>query len=250
MWHRPRLMTAVSDLLFLAAAGALLAAAVIWAAPRLQLFPLTEVVVTHELHEVRQAEIEQAVGERLQGNFFTANIEALRVAIERLPWVRRAEVWRKWPGRLLVHIEEQQATAHWGDARSELVNRFGEVFTATLNREQKLPKLRGPTGSAPEMLRRHGEFARRLEPISVYPAQLSLSARLAWQLRLENGMLVELGREQTKAPIELRLQRFVDHYPALSETRHGRPIAVDMRYPNGYALRFAAGAGQDAKGKK
>ena len=63
-------------------------------------------------------------------------------------------------------------------------------------------------------------------------------------------MLIELGREQAKAPIRMRLQRFVDYYPTLSEGRRGRPIAVDMRYPNGFALRFPAAGGQEVKGKK
>jgi cell division septal protein FtsQ len=49
----------------------------------------------------------------------------------------------------------------------------------------------------------------------------------------------------------MRLQRFVEYYPTLL----GRPpwaavVAVDMRYPNGFALRFAASAGQEVKGKK
>jgi cell division protein FtsQ len=76
---------------------------------------------------------------------------------------------------------------------------------------------------------------------------VALSPRLAWLLKLEDGMLVELGREQAKAPIRMRLQRFVDYYPTLSETRHGRPMAVDMRYPNGFALRFPASAVKKSK---
>jgi cell division protein FtsQ len=250
MWHKPHLLTAVSDLLFLAGSAALLVAAVVWGAPRLSLFPLHEVQVTHELRDVRRNELEQSLAERLHGNFFTADLEALRQAIEDLPWVRRAEIWRKWPSRLEVRIEEQQAAAHWGDGQVELVNTFGEVFTASLTREQTLPRISGPAGSANEVLRRYEEFARIMQPVGLRPAQVALSPRLAWLLRLEDGMWIELGREQAKAPIRVRLQRFVDYYPTLSDTRHGRPLAVDMRYPNGFALRFAASAIQEVKGKK
>jgi len=56
MWHKPRVMTAVSDLLFLAGAAALLVAAVVWGTPRLRLFPLHEIQVTHTLQEVRQSD--------------------------------------------------------------------------------------------------------------------------------------------------------------------------------------------------
>jgi hypothetical protein len=35
--------------------------------------------------------------------------------------------------------------------------------------------------------------------------QVTLSPRLAWQLKLENGMLVDIGREQPKSPVGVRL---------------------------------------------
>ncbi len=250
MWHKPQLMTAVADLLLLAAGAALLVAAVIWGAPRMRLIPLNEVRVTHELQSVQRSDVEQSLEDLLRGSFLTVNLEALRLALEQLPWVRHAEVWRKWPARIDVRIEEQQAVAHWGEGRGELVNIFGEVFAASLPEGQRLPRLSGPSGSAGDVLRRHEEFARVLRPIGQQPVQVALSPRLAWALELEDGMLVELGREQAKAPIRMRLQRFVDYYPTLSDTRHGRPLAVDMRYPNGFALRFPASAGHEVKGKK
>ena len=250
MWHKPRVMTAVSDLLFLAGAAALLVAAVVWGTPRLRLFPLHEIQVTHALQEVRQSDVEQSLSDVLRGNFFTVDIEALRRAVEQLPWVRRAEVWRKWPSRIEVRIEEHRAAAHWGDGPEQLVNTYGELFSAVLSQDQQLPRLSGPVGSSSEVLRRYEEFAQILKPTGRLPAQMALSPRLAWLLKLEDGMLVELGREQAKAPIRMRLQRFVDYYPTLSNTRQGRPMAVDMRYPNGFALRFPASAVQEVKGKK
>ena len=250
MWHKPRVMRAVSDLLFLAGAAALLVAAVVWGTPRLRLFPLHEIQVTHALQEVRQSDVEQSLSDVLRGNFFTVDIEALRRAVEQLPWVRRAEVWRKWPSRIEVRIEEHRAAAHWGDGPEQLVNTYGELFSAALSQDQQLPRLSGPVGSSSEVLRRYEEFAQILKPTGRLPAQMALSPRLAWLLKLEDGMLVELGREQAKAPIRMRLQRFVDYYPTLSNTRQGRPMAVDMRYPNGFALRFPASAAQEVKGKK
>lgn len=250
MWQKPHLLTAVSDLLFLAGAAALLVAAVVWGTPRLRLFPLSEVQVTHELREVQRSELEESLSQRLRGNFFTVDIETMRQSLEGLPWVRRAEIWRKWPSRIEVRIEEHQAVAHWGDGQGQLVNTYGEVFPASLLREQSLPRLSGPSGSSREVLQRYEEFAQLMKPVGLLPAQLALSPRLAWLVKLEDGMWIELGREQAKAPIRMRLQRFVDYYPTLSDTRGVRPMAVDMRYPNGFALRFPASAVQEVKGKK
>jgi len=250
MWHKPGLLKAVADLLFLLGGAALLFAAIVWGAPRLTLFPLEEIAVAHELQEVQRSEVEQSLAEVMRGNFFTVNVDALRLALEELAWVRRAEVWRKWPGRVEVRIEEHQVAALWGNQPGQLVNTYGEVFAAELSRAQSLPRLSGPLGASAELLRRHDEFAEILQPIGRQPAEVLLSPRLAWLLKLEDGLLVELGREQAKAPIRVRLQRFVDYYATITNSGQARPVAVDMRYPNGFALRFAASAGQDVKGKK
>jgi len=75
--------------------------------------------------------------------------------------------------------------------------------------------------------------------------QVTLSPRLAWQLKLENGMLVDMGREQPKAPVGVRLQRFIEVYPETVAKRAIRPTVVDLRYPNGFAVRVAG----EGKGK-
>lgn len=249
MWHKPQLMNVVSDLLMVIAGAALLFAAAVWGM-RLPWFPLRELVVMHELQEVQRGELERAVSGLLLGNFFSVNLENLRQSLEKLPWVRHAEVRRQWPSRLEVRLEEHQPAARWGEGTSQLVNNFGEVFTASLTRDLLLPRLTGPTGSSAEVLRYYVDFSRTLQPTGRRPEQVVLSPRLAWFLKLEDGMLVELGREQTKAPISLRLQRFVEYYPTLSDSSRQRPEAVDMRYPNGFALRYAISASHEVRGKK
>ena len=121
-----------------------------------------------------------------------------------------------------------------------------------------LPLLTGPAGTSAELLGRYSDFVQVLKPTGRRPEQVVLSPRLAWLLKLEDGMQIELGREQAKAPISVRLQRFVEHYPVVTDTRRARPVAVDMRYPNGFALRFtpvgvsrdAPSASHEVRGKK
>ena len=96
MWNRPQLMSAISDLLFLAGAAALLVAGAVWAA-RLPLFPLQEVVITQELSELRRDELEYTLAGHLKGNFFSVNLDALRASLEQLPWVRRADARDSFP---------------------------------------------------------------------------------------------------------------------------------------------------------
>jgi cell division protein FtsQ len=250
MWNKPQLMNAVTDLLLGAAAAALLVAAVVWSA-RLPLFPLREVLVTHELREVRRSEVENSLSGLLRGNFFSIKVEDLRQSLEQLPWVRRAEVRRLWPSRIEVSIEEHLPVAFWGQATGQLVNSYGEVFTAALSAPPSapMPLLIGPSGLAPEILSHYQQAEDILKPVGRIPRALSVSPRLAVQLRLDDGMIVELGRQQPKAPVSERLLRFVEYYPSVLSAARQRPSVVDMRYPNGFALRIAAAPATVSKGK-
>ena len=246
MWNKPHLLNALADLLILAASAALLAAAAVWLV-RVPSLPVQQVVFAEPLAHTRRGEVEQVLPAALKGNFFSLNLEAVRGALEKLPWVRKVEVRRVWPARLEVKVEEHRPVARWGEARGELVNSYGEVFAAMTGETEQatLPLLFGPPGTAAEVLKRYGELISSFKVISEKPVQLILSPRLAWQLKLENGMLVDMGREQPKSPIGVRLQRFIEVYPETVAKRAGRPAVVDLRYPNGFAVRTAS----EGKGK-
>ena len=246
MWNKPHLLNAIADLLLLVASAALLAAVAVWLV-RMPSLPVRQVVFVDALPHTQRQEVEQVLPATLRGNFFSINLEYVRGALETLPWVRKVEVRRIWPARLEVKIEEHRPVARWGEGRGELVNSYGEVFTALLgdNEMAALPLLSGPTGTAPEVLARYGEFVGAFKAVSERPVQVVLSPRLAWQAKLENGMLVDMGREQPKSPLGVRLQRFIEVYPETVARQPVRPAVVDLRYPNGFAMRVAS----EGKGK-
>lgn len=249
MWNRPRLMMAVSDLLFAVGAASLVVAAVVWGV-RLPFFPLREVVFQRELQYVQVLDVEQALSERLHGNFFNVDLNGLRRAIEDLSWVRHAEIRRQWPGRLEVDVEEHQPAAVWGISGRQLVNSYGELFFADVSEAPpRLPVLTGPTGMAQEMLDYFRQAETLLASVKRWPEALEVSPRLALRLMLDDGMVIELGRQQEKAPIRQRLERFVEHYPSVLMAAGQPPSVVDMRYPNGFALRIGAVAATESKGR-
>lgn len=238
-WDRPQLLTLLADLLLLFG-GAALAYSMVLEATRLPFFPLRQVVVMNVPSQVTRAQIEFAAKNSLSGNFFTVNLDTVRAAIEKQAWVRRASVRRHWPDGIELTIEEHAAAARWqhGTDEARLVNDHGEVFAAPATAKQAtLPLLAGPEGSAPLVLSRYHEFSALLLPLHRTLRVVSLSPRQAWQLRLDDGLTLELGRDQPKHPIEERVSRFVGTYGE-AKTRLQTPIvAIDMRYPNGFALR-------------
>ncbi len=238
-WDKPALLNLTADLLYLSA-GAMLIYAASATAQRLPFFPLREVVVAGKLEQVSRIQIEYAARAAVSGNFFTVDLEAVRASFEKLPWVRRADVRRQWPGGLVLTIEEHKAVARWRQSGGEyrLVNSYGEVFSAAT--ELKLPVFSGPEGSAPEVMGRYREFNTTLATIGHSAAEVMLSPREAWQLKLEDGLVLNLGRDEERHLVAARMSRFVTNYPLIDERFHLHPTVIDMRYPNGFALRTAA----------
>jgi cell division protein FtsQ len=222
--------------------------ALVWAAVttlrRLPVFPLREVVVQGELAQVTRAQVEQAARTAVAGNFFTVDLDRVQSSFEKLPWVRHADVRRRWPDAVELSLEEHVAVARWRQAEvggvqeSRLVNSFGEVFAAASS--ASLPAFAGPEGAAGDILARYREFETALAPMGRRPEVMQLSRREAWQVKLDDGLVIELGRDEAKHPLAERLARFVAYFgPALEKTRLAAVAVADMRYPNGFALRVA-----------
>ena len=230
MWDNPRLLNLAAGalvgiaLFVFALAGALLIA-------RSPLFPLDRIELTHALERTTRADIEAALRGRIGGNFFALDAHEVRAALERLPWVRRASVRRVWPDRLEVALEERVALARWGE--HALVDVQGERFAATSS--APLPLFIAPEGTEHELAVRYARFSQALAPLGTRLERLVLTPRFAWQLTLDNGLQIMLGRDADGA--EARLERFVAAYPATVARVVRAHHYVDLRYPNGFALR-------------
>ncbi|MDR1890346.1 MAG: cell division protein FtsQ/DivIB [Zoogloeaceae bacterium] len=240
MWHQPKLLNALADMLFVAG-GAMLLALLAILFLRMPLASVRIVQLSAPLRHVAPMELEEALAGRLRGNFFSLSVEGVREALERLPWVRRASVRRVWPDQLAIDLEEQRPAARWGDSGSEWVNVYGEVFAATWlaaeeNGNFALPRLKGPPGTAAQLLQRYGESSEMLAGISLRPVAVTLSARQALEMDLTNNMKLKLGREQNRSSANERLRRFIEMYPTVVANRIPPPRVVDLRYPNGFAV--------------
>lgn len=231
MWDNPRLLNMAAGALVGMAALAF-AVAGLFLLFRSPLFPVHEVRLAIEVQRTSRQEIEQAVRAAPGGNFFAFPLAALRASFEQLPWVRRVDLRRVWPDRIEVRLEEHVALARWGT--DALVNTHGERFAGKTT--EALPLFVAPAGNEAEVARRYANFARLVAPLGASLERVVLTPRLAWQLRLGNGLNLMLGRDAEQA--EARLARFVEVYAATLGQLPRRHDTVDLRYPNGFALRF------------
>ena len=127
------------------------------------------------------------------------------------------------------------------------------MFTANLAEAEddgELLEFEGPAGSEKEVVARYSQLRDWLTPTGLLPETLTLSNRYAWTVKLDNGMTVELGRAENDATLKERIARLVAVYPQLTQGLSGKIEQVDMRYPNGLALKAEGLVLASSNGKK
>jgi len=222
---------AIGGTVGIAAACAIVAALSVLALDR----PVRRVLVEGSFQRVAPPEIESAVVEVVQGGLATVDLVAVRERIERIDWVDRAVVQRRWPDGLRVMVTEQVAAARWNDAG--LLNARGELFLRNARYvPPELPLLEGPEGSEGMVAQLYLDVQGRLLEAGLRLTGVRLDERGAWELRLANGVAVKLGR----LAVTERLERFIRLASPLVAKRSAEVAYVDMRYTNGFSVGWNA----------
>lgn len=228
-WDRTLVVLWLANLLY-AIAILLLVYALLFLVIHLPLFSVRQIDIRGELRHVARSDVERVVAQSLHGNFFALSLEDIRAGFEKLPWIRSANIRRRWPDRLEVTLEEHVPIARWGN--QALIDSQGNIFRAPTN--EALPQFIGPEGSERDVARYYAIFRDTLAPLQLEPVEIVLSPRHAWQIKLKDAFVLELGRDQ----IDTRLARFAQVYERTIKTIT-RPISyVDLRYTNGFAVRL------------
>jgi len=228
MWDKPHVLR-MGTFVLIGISAVLLVYSLLHYAMQLPVFRLRAVQLTHAPQQVDVNQLNQVVKRTVEGSFFTVDIELTRRAFEQLPWVRKVSVRRHFPWSLEVTLEEHVPLARWNDVA--LVNTYGEVFAG--QSKLVLPEFNGEPEMSAQVADMYVAMSKQLGVLQRKIVQVNLSSRFAWQLKLDNGMQIELGREQ----MQQRLERFVAVYPYSLATLSRKIGFVDLRYRNGFAAR-------------
>jgi cell division protein FtsQ len=229
--------------LLLSAFVVLLLSAVAWWGVRHPVFAIAGIRVHGDVAHNNALTLRANVAPRLAGNFFTVDLDSARRAFEAVPWVRKAVVRREFPNRLRVRLQEHRAVALWGnDSETRLVNSFGEVFEANAGDVEvdELPRLSGPAAQSAEVLAMYHALTPLFAALDLGVERLALTTRGSWQLELETGGVVELGRG-SQEEVKARTERFVHTLTQVASRYSRRPealISADLRHGDGYAIRL------------
>ncbi len=192
--------------------------------------------VAHQNAITLRAQVVTRMRNELGSSFLTLDLNRTRELFEAVPWIRQAVVQREFPNRLRITLQEHEAVAWWQtEGSGQLVNTWGEVFEANPDDSENLPVLAGPDNSAADVLRLFNALSPQYQYLGFGVERLALTERGNWQTSLDNGAQIELGRGD-HATLVARNQQFIRTVSQVTQRYSGELQAVDLRYPNGYAL--------------
>jgi cell division protein FtsQ len=195
-------------------------------------FPVHNVKIFGAQH-VNHTDVQKLVSPLIGNGFFAVDVDKIKERLLQMPWVAQVVVRRVWPDLVVVAINEKNPVALWND--NSLLSSAGELFTPEVKTYPAgLPQLSGPAGEQILMAQYYAKMSSVLTPLHCKITRLELSPAMAWSLTLNNGTKLSIGHKD----ILTRLNHFVKVYPKIVGDRISDVEYIDLRYPNGMAVKW------------
>ncbi|MEW9625612.1 cell division protein FtsQ/DivIB [Rhodanobacter geophilus] len=207
-------------------------------------WPVTRLTVQGEFRHVSMEQIRAAVLPRLGKGFFALNLDSVQQAVAALPWVESVEARKRWPDTLQLRVIERQPFARWNG--KQLISRQGKVFEAPIGTADAatLPDLEGPDDHLAEVVSFYADVRKAFTGTHLVINGVALTARGSWSVTTAAGARIVIGDRDLAGA---RLRRFLDVYPQLMAGHDEGFVYADLRYTNGFAVRWPQQAPAAAK---
>jgi len=183
------------------------------------------------------------VFETLQKKFWDIDLNVLQRQFESHDWVRKANLRRSWPDKLIVGIDQHVPVARWN--HNQLLSVSGKLFEVDDIRVfGHLPHFSAPDQYSAEpsqirsMVLRYNELQKifTAQRQTILAMQLHPGGRIS--LELSSATTIELGADYQQRDLQ-RLLKLVER----GWLRSWSDIeTADLRYANGLAIRWAGDA--------
>ncbi len=205
-------------------------------------FTIERVRIVTALQRVDQGLVERSTWRNINGNYLTADLGGIEQALENLPGVYQAVIRRVWPQTLAVSVTETGAMAQFmplGASETVPVHEF--INLAPSNQLSTVPVLRAHRNDRERLIDVFKQILPALHAVELEPLALSVSPAGRWKLELQIGVdtpanqfLLLAGR----GPVKEKVTRFASSYAMALRSRGDMIAQVDMRYANGFAVRW------------
>lgn len=203
-------------------------------------FVIKELKIKGKFRYLQPAEVGSVLREQDLGNFFSVELDLLKVKVEDLEWVQSADVRRQWPNSLIVSIVEHQPAMRWGD--DKWVSTSGSIIALPADiADAKVITLNGDEAQSKRILLQAARWQKDFADEGLELRKTKLSNSQAWTLRLyypelDSEFDLLLGSNDVAA----RLARFKVLFNEQLKFSDRTLKRVDARYPDGLAVKHGA----------
>lgn len=200
-------------------------------------YPIEKVEVMGTYQYVKSGDIQVALIPYVQkGLFGMPELEAER-AIEQIPGVEDASIWRVYPNKIRVVVREKTAIA---ELNNQLLAADGSMFppnddTTALS---DVPTLQGDPNYVKPMLAMLESLTPVFNELNLNVTGFGLLPNGDWQVEINHQTWIVLG----KSDLVNRVANFLNTYPILMKNApQGQvPTNIDLRYPHGFTVVWGA----------
>ena len=195
-------------------------------------FPIKNISIESKIINVNKEDIFEKSKNYLNSkSFFNFKINILKKEIEKVSWVRSADIKRVYPDEVKIYIKEHVPVAIWNN--KSYMNNSGDIFFIH-DIKKNLPMINSNESRNKIM---HVYFSLLLKYISDYNFDIEIKKIEENEIRsisahLSSGIIVKFGSKDIKS----KIHTFLKVYKTLNSSDLKKIGYIDMRYSNGFSI--------------
>ncbi len=223
-------------------------------------FEFKRLDVRGEFEKIDLDEVERVVAATVQGNFFSVDLGEIEQAAKTVHWVSAAQLQRRWPDTLIMHMTEAIPIARWGE--SQWLTKDQQVIELPEDVAlDHLPVLVGPAEMHEKVFNQYKHWGAVLKAVGLTVREIEFTPQGTWTMQLTGKAVVPLFKDDESAKddatmpktmtrqqsivlrmgkdsVDGRVTRFAQVFARSLKSEFYRIAAVDLRYPNGFAVTW------------
>ena len=194
-------------------------------------FPIKNISIESKIINVNKDDVLEKSKSYYSKSFFNFKINILKKEIEKVSWVRSADIRRVYPDEIKIYITEHVPIAIWNN--KSYMNDAGDIFFIR-DIKKNLPFINSNKNRNKIMF---VYFSLLLKYISDYNFDIKINKIEENDIRslsahLSSGIIVKFGSKG----IEDKMHTFLKLYKTLNSSDLGKIGYIDMRYSNGFSI--------------
>ena len=195
-------------------------------------FPIKNISIESKIINVNKDDVFEKSKNYLDSkSFFNFKINILKNEIEKVSWVRSADIKRVYPDEVKIYIKEHVPVAIWNN--KSYMNNSGDIFFIH-DIKKNLPMINSNESRNKIM---HVYFSLLLKYISDYNLDIEIKKIEENEIRsisahLSSGIIVKFGSKDIKS----KIHTFFKAYKTLNSSDLKKIGYIDMRYSNGFSI--------------